>query len=197
MQYVFVLKETAVTVSHWYEVGEQDEEHGARVEVRALQQTPQRESMSASQLIVIDQVIFRADLFDLVGDRERPGNMKRAHYHTLFIGNDPDGRQWSRDLSANDPFQWLTQQLSALSSLAAGANFQLHDPEAEIAELEHHLPEIVDLARQSRGEVCTSAEACLDRTRHSRDTVLQQMSELRPQQPSVDPRVASLTSSAR
>lgn len=189
MQNAFVFGETAITVNHWYEVGEQDEEHGVRVEVRALQQVPQRETMAASQLIVLDQVIFRADLFDLIGEGESPGNMKRAHFHTIFIGNDPDGRQWSEDLSGQDPFSWLERQLSALEALAKNARLQLSDPAAEAGELRQHLPSILECARRNAGAACRSAAQCLELSRHGRGIVLQQMDEFRPGQRRVDPRV--------
>src|SRR5262245_27126837 len=59
----FVFEKTAVIVGPWWEPAEPPE-RGARVEVRLRADEPRRGSASAAQRVVIDQPVFRADLFD-------------------------------------------------------------------------------------------------------------------------------------
>ena len=62
MQQTFLFATVAVIVGPWHT----RTERGARVEVRLLADEAQRGSRAAAQRIVIDQPIFRADLFDRV-----------------------------------------------------------------------------------------------------------------------------------
>ena len=63
MHYAFVFEKVAVVIGPWWEPGDPPE-HGARVELRFRAAAPHRGSASAAQRIVIDQPLFRADLFD-------------------------------------------------------------------------------------------------------------------------------------
>ena len=65
MQQAFVFERVAVLVGPWHEPVEPPE-RGARVEVRLLANEPRRGSRSAAQRVVLDQPVFRADLFDQV-----------------------------------------------------------------------------------------------------------------------------------
>lgn len=132
MQEVFVFNEIAVIIRHWYEIGANGREHGARVEIRLLTPSPRRGDESASQLIAIDQPIWRADLFDLLGDE--PGTFGRAHYHHTFDGVEPTARDWDPELSA-DPISWCREQLSNLEKVIAASGATLIDPALEAVEL--------------------------------------------------------------
>jgi hypothetical protein len=113
MRQVSVFQKVAVVVGPWYEPADPPE-RGARVEVCLLADEPRRGSPSAAQRVVVDQPLFRADLFDQVGGP--PGNLRSAHFHPRFDGVEPSDRYWSDAIPA-DPVGWLTGQLSDLRRL--------------------------------------------------------------------------------
>ncbi len=117
MHQVFVFEKVAVVVGPWWEPGPPPE-RGARVELRFLSDEPHRGSESAAQRIVIDQPLFRADLFDQVDGPV--GNLRAAHFHSGFDGVEPRDREWPERLR-QDPTGWLTTQLSDLHEILAQA----------------------------------------------------------------------------
>jgi hypothetical protein len=185
MKRVFVLKETAVVVSHWYEVGERDEEHGVRIEVRTLAHPPRTGTGSAAQVINVDGIILRVDIFDVLG--KEPGNLERAHYHWRFDGRTPSDRAWDNSLR-EDPFAWLGERLSELPSLAKTAGIIVPDVDAEAADLRAAVPEIVAVAKSLAATECTAPSACLDATKESRHLVLDILAEVRGEA-GPDPRI--------
>jgi len=120
MLYAFVFENVAVLVGPWDEPGDPPEQ-GTRIEVRLTDLEPHRGSLSAAQRIVIDQPVFRADLFDRMDSP--PGNLLSAHFHPTFDGVEPCDRVW-RDEIKHDPTGWLAGELGDLEHLLrrAGAN---------------------------------------------------------------------------
>jgi hypothetical protein len=123
MRQVFVFQKVAVLVGPWHEPADPPE-RGARVEVRLLADEPRRGSWSAAQRIVVDQPVFRADLFDR-GDGP-PGNLRSAHSHPHFDGVEPCDRHWSNEIR-DDPTGWLAAELSDLRRLLARAGVDVDE----------------------------------------------------------------------
>jgi hypothetical protein len=117
MQHAFLFDKVAVIVRPWHEPMDPPE-LGARVEVRLLADEAWRGSRSAAQRIVIDEPLFRADLFDQV--EGPPGNLRSAHFHPAFDGVEPSVRTWADEVRA-DPTGWLTGQLGDLRQLVTRA----------------------------------------------------------------------------
>jgi hypothetical protein len=116
MYQLFVFEQIAVVVFPWQEPDEPV--RGTRVEVRLRAQEPHRGSESAAQRIVVDQPLFRADLFDRF---DKPGpNLLGAHFHAGFDGVEPHERQWPKEVRS-DPIGWLRAELGDLQSLLARA----------------------------------------------------------------------------
>jgi len=141
MRQVFVFKKVAVVVGPWHEPTDPSE-RGARVEVRLLADEPRRGSWSAAQRIVVDQPVFRADLFDR-GDGP-PGNLRSAHFHPLFEGVEPCDRHWSGEIQ-DDPTTWLAAELSDLPRLLARAGVDIDDAswlEDDAAALRDAVPRV-------------------------------------------------------
>jgi hypothetical protein len=113
MRQAFVFEKVAVLVGPWREPMDPPE-RGARVEVRLLADEPRRGSRSAAQRVVIDQPVFRADLFDQADGP--PGNLRSAHFHPRFEGVEPCDRHWPDGIRA-DPTGWLAAQLGDLPEL--------------------------------------------------------------------------------
>jgi hypothetical protein len=117
MLHAFVFEKIAVLVGPWWEPMDPPE-RGTRVEVRLQRDEPRRGSRSAAQRLVIDQPVFRADLFDQIGGP--PGNLRSAHFHPRFLGVEPCDRHWS-DAVNRDPLGWLAEQLGDLRQLCERA----------------------------------------------------------------------------
>jgi hypothetical protein len=168
MQEVFVFNEIAVIIRHWYEIGEHGREHGARVEIRRLTPSPRRGSESASQRITIDEPIWRADLFDLLGDE--PGTFGRAHYHHKFDGVEPTARDWAAELSA-DPLSWCRDQLSNLEELIPAAGATLQNIALEAQELQDACDRMIASVARCVGKNCPDPERCRAETRDAAATI--------------------------
>jgi hypothetical protein len=142
MQQAFVFEKVAVLVRTWHEPMEPPE-RGARVEVRLLADEPRRGSPSAAQRVVIDQPVFRADLFDQVDGP--PGNLLSAHFHPRFEGVEPCDRHWRDEIRA-DPIGWLEAQLGDLRRLLEESGVDVTDAqwiEEDAAALRAQVPSIV------------------------------------------------------
>jgi hypothetical protein len=113
MKQVFVFERVAVIVMPWHEPMDPPE-RGARVEIRLLGNEPPRGSRYAAERVVLDEPLFRADLFDQT--TAPPGNLNSAHFHATFYGIEPCDRMWSTDLK-QDAAAWLAHQLSDLRAL--------------------------------------------------------------------------------
>ena len=70
MQQVFAFNELAIAVRHWFEIGPDDDEHGARLEIRRIARHPHRGSESAPQVLELRRRITKASLMVPVGERE-------------------------------------------------------------------------------------------------------------------------------
>jgi len=93
MQQVFVFEKVAVLVRTWHEPMEPPE-RGARVEVRLLADEPRRGSPSAAQRVVIDQPVFRADLFDQVDGPIGVSRLRFSRYRTIIRRGANAWRWW-------------------------------------------------------------------------------------------------------
>jgi hypothetical protein len=192
----FVFNEIAIIVRHWFEIGPEDNEHGARIEVRRVVSHEHRGSESAPQLIEIDDIIWRADLFDTLS--EKPGNFARAHHHVHFDGIEPVDRDWDDRLSA-DPFGWVEEQLEALPDLLAARGAELQDVEGDANDVRRNLPAIMAAARACAATECTNPKQCADQTRDATEIVAIQASLFRSDAPggARDPRVANVEATSR
>ncbi len=142
MHHAFVFEKVAVVVGPWSEPGDPPE-RGARLELRFLTPEPRRGSESAAQRIVIDDPLFRADLFDRVDGP--PGNLRAAHFHAGFDGVEPRDRQWPAGIR-EDPAAWLTEELGDLCRLLgrSGVDIGAADwVDADAAALRDALPAII------------------------------------------------------
>ncbi len=138
----FVFEKVAVLVFPWHEPM-QPPERGARIEVRLLADEPPRGTRFAAQRVVIDQPVFRADLFDQTDGP--PGNLRSAHFHPRFDGVEPCERQWRDDVKV-DPTGWLGAQLGDLRQLLEQSGVDAGDGAAldrDAAALRDAVPDVV------------------------------------------------------
>ena len=143
-----MFERVAVLVRTWHEPMDPPE-RGARVEVRLLADEPWRGTRSAAQRVVIDQPVFRADLFDQVDGP--PGNLSSAHFHPRFHGVEPCDRHWLDEIRS-DPTGWLATQLSDLRGLLEESGVDLTDAallDTDAAAVRAAVPGIVAAVEQS------------------------------------------------
>ncbi|MDN3359319.1 hypothetical protein [Actinomadura sp. DC4] len=159
MLHAFVYNETAILVRHWFEISVKDShlEHGVRLELRLREPQPHRGSESASQRLVVDRPLWRADLFDRVDGT--PGGFEAAHYHPRFSGDEPCERDWAEEIRAT-PFEWLQGELSDIAAVAERAGAPLSAAAADAEQIRADAPEIVAVARSRAAIQCGSAEQC-------------------------------------
>jgi len=158
----------AVLVRHWFEIDLADAsmEHGCRVELRQIAPAEHRGSESAAQVVAADRPLWRADLFDRLGDE--PGTFAAAHFHPSFEGNEPCDRVWDEELTAN-PWGWLRQQVLDFGSGSASQPARLaHD---DAADLRGMADEVVSVAQRFSPARCRSTADCYALTRDARQSV--------------------------
>jgi hypothetical protein len=156
--HAFVYNETAILVRHWFEVSLADShlEHGVRLELRLRTPQPHRGSESAAQRIVLDEPLWRADLFDRVDGT--PGAFEAGHFHPRFTGPEPSARNWAEEIKAT-PWEWLHGQLGDLAAVCAAAGVSLPDA-ADASQVRADAPAIVAVAQSRAATQCGSAEQC-------------------------------------
>jgi hypothetical protein len=150
----YVFEGVAVLVGPWHEPMTPPE-RGTRVEVRVLENAPKMGSRFAAERVVLDQPVFRADLFD---QTDQPaGNLAAAHFHPGFEGIEPSDRVWE-DVIKTDPTGWLAGELSDLPGLlkrggfdAAGADWL----DADAVAVRDAVPTIVAAVEATWAEVRT------------------------------------------
>ena len=143
-----MFEKVAVLVRTWQEPMNPPE-RGARVEVRLLADEPWRGTRSAAQRVVIDQPVFRADLFDQVDGP--PGNLRSAHFHPRFHGVEPCDRHWHDDVRV-DPTGWLAAQLGDLRRLLDESGVDVTDAtwiDGDAASLRDVVPTIEDAVERA------------------------------------------------
>ena len=176
MQQILALSRCAVIARHWFEIDLNDAsmEHGARIELRELVPAPHRGTESAAQVVTADRPLWRADLFDRLGDP--PGSYGVAHFHPEFAGPEPCPRTWDAGLTAS-PWDWLARQV-ATTGAASGHGAWPLDPD-DARELGGLAATVVAMARRFAPEGCGSAASCFLLTRDVRESVQLMIAYLR------------------
>ena len=151
---VFCFRTLGITVEDLYLIDPDPDrgghERGVRVELRLLDEPAWRGSPNASQPVVVDRAVWRADFLESVAGG--PGSKDRMHHHPGMLGNEPGRRVFAPGLTA-DPMGWLRLQLSdVLPHLeAAGVDTRPHRASAEA--LREAAPEVVGTVATVLGEV--------------------------------------------
>ena len=151
MLHVFGFENVGVAVGDLYFVdprpgpGQDGAERGVRLEVRLLACRPTEGSIYASQPILVDRPIWRADLLESVAGG--PGTWDRTHHHPKMRGWEPGSRQFDAAMSS-DPLGFVADQLGDLPALVAGADLDagvISDRDTE--QLRAAVPEIMATTR--------------------------------------------------
>jgi hypothetical protein len=167
----FVYSQSAVLIRHWFQLDRFSGlmEHGVRVELRLVEPQPHRGTESAAQRLVVDQPIWRADLFDRIDGK--PGSFDAAHFHPWFDDEyEPCDRQWSSDLKVR-PWDWVENQLGQLEKLLDPGGTQRSDRvpvegfDLDAVDLKADAKDIADVAEKFSAQHCRSGGECFRLTR--------------------------------
>jgi hypothetical protein len=152
MRHAFIFEGIAVLVGPWHEPMDPPE-RGARVEVRRLGDEPRRGTRFAAQKVVIDQPLFRADLFDQVD--QPPVNLRAAHFHPRFDDVEPCDRVWKEEIQ-KEPMRWLVSELEDLPGLIERSAVDVAHAdwvERDAKELRSAIPSIIDAVKATWRDV--------------------------------------------
>ncbi|GAA3974526.1 hypothetical protein GCM10023085_66310 [Actinomadura viridis] len=127
-------------------------ERGVRVELRLLPPQPWRGSVNASQPVVADRAVWRADLLETAAGG--PGTRDRMHFHPGMIANEPGRRVFVPELT-EDPMGWLEGQLIDAVALLEAAGVE--NPET--------YRDSADTLREGLAEVVATVSTVLDGVR--------------------------------
>jgi len=176
VQQILALSRCAVIARHWFEIDLDDAsmEHGARIELRELVPQRHRGSESAAQVVTVDRPLWRADLFDRIGDP--PGSYRVAHFHPRFADNEPCPRAWDAALTAS-PWDWLNDQVASAGAASGHGAWPLEPDDA--SELAGLADPVVAMTRAFAPDSCDTAAACFGLTRDVAESVQLMMSYLR------------------
>lgn len=140
---VFCFTTLGITVEDLYLIDPDPDrgghERGVRVELRLLEPRPHRGSLNASQPVVVDRAVWRADFLESVAGG--PGTKDRMHHHPGMADNEPGRRVFDPDLTA-DPMGWLKRRLTDVQPLLKAAG--VDDPHDRAATaIRDAVPELV------------------------------------------------------
>ncbi len=151
MLHVFGFENVGVAVSDLYFVdphpgpGQEGAERGVRLEVRLLARPPASGSIYASQPILVDRPVWRADLLESVAGG--PGTWDRTHHHPKMRDWEPGTRQFDDAMSA-DPIGFVGDQLRDLPGMLRGAGVATDAvTDEDTILLRAAVPEILDTVR--------------------------------------------------
>lgn len=141
VKYAWIFGRVIVLVEYFEQIGPDEIEGGARVEVRRLEKElvpGATAAVSGFRVLPVSDGIWRADLFHLLN---RPGHHPIYHYHPKFTDGDVGEREFDPGLTA-DHIGWSLAQVSDLKGLLAGAGFAALAADIDDEDLRAVLPQI-------------------------------------------------------
>lgn len=157
---VFCFHTLGITVEDLYLIDPDPDrgghERGVRVELRLLERPPWRGSPNASQPVIADRAVWRADLLESVTGG--PGSKDRMHHHPGMVGNEPGRRVFVPGLT-DDPIGWLEHQLSDVLPHLEAAGVDTYPHHASAEALREATPEITGTVATVLNEVRTGTLA--------------------------------------
>ncbi len=120
VKYAWIFGRVAVLVEYFEQIGPDEIEGGARVEVRRVEKElipGAPAAVAGFRVLPVSEGIWRADLFHLLN---RPGDHPIYHYHPNFGDGDVGEREFDLDLTA-DHLAWAVTQVADLKQVLATA----------------------------------------------------------------------------
>jgi hypothetical protein len=156
VKYAWIFGRVAVLVEYFEQIGPDEIEGGARVEIRRVEKElvpGAAPAVSGFRVLPVSDGIWRADLFHLLN---KPGDNPIYHYHPNFGDGDVGEREFEPGLTA-DHLGWALEQVADLKGLLREAGHAELAADVDDDELEAILPQVkaalqhVDAGRQQWG----------------------------------------------
>ena len=120
VKYVWIFGRVAVIVEYFEQIGPDDIEGGARVEIRRVETElipGAPAAVSGFRVLPVTHGIWRADLFHLLN---KPGDKAIYHYHPNFHDGDVGEREFDPGLTG-DHLAWAHDRVADLKGLLRNA----------------------------------------------------------------------------
>jgi hypothetical protein len=122
VKYGWIFGRVIVLVEYFEQIGPDEIEGGARVEVRRVEKElipGAPAAVSGFRVLPVSEGIWRADLFHLLN---KPGDRAIYHYHPNFVDGDVGEREFQPGLT-KDHLAWALAQVADLHGLLRTAGF--------------------------------------------------------------------------
>jgi len=122
VKFAWIFGRVIVLVEYFEQIGPDEIEGGARVEVRRIEKElvpGAAAAVSGFRVLPVSEGVWRADLFHLLN---RPGDRPIYHYHPNFIDGDVGEREFDAGLTA-DHLGWAFEQVADLRGLLETAGY--------------------------------------------------------------------------
>ncbi len=141
VKYAWVFGRVMVLVEYFEQIGPDEIEGGARVEVRRVEKElipGAPAAVSGFRVMPVSEGIWRADLFHVLN---RPGDRAIYHYHPNFIDGDVGEREFDPGLTASH-LDWALERVADLTGLLRTAGFGELAADVDDADLRTILPQV-------------------------------------------------------
>jgi hypothetical protein len=141
VKYAWIFGRVAVLVEYFEQIGPDEIEGGARVEVRRVEKElipGAPAAVSGFRVLPVSEGIWRADLFHLLN---KPGDRPIYHYHPNFHDGDVGEREFDPGLTG-DHLGWALAQVRDLKGLIRTAGYGELAADVDDEDLEAILPQV-------------------------------------------------------
>jgi hypothetical protein len=141
VKFGWIFGRVIVLVEYFEQIGPDEIEGGARMEVRRVEKElvpGAAAAVSGFRVLPVSEGIWRADLFHLLN---KPGDKPIYHYHPNFIDGDVGEREFDPGLTS-DHLGWAVTQVSNLKELLATAGFGELAADIDDEDLRAVLPQV-------------------------------------------------------
>jgi len=141
VKYAWMFGRVIVLVEYFEQIGPDEIEGGARVEVRRVDKdlVPGAPAgVSGFRVLPVGEGIWRADLFHVLS---KPGSRAIYHYHPNFVDGDVGEREFDPGLTASH-LDWALAQVANITGLLETAGFGELAADVDADDLRTILPQV-------------------------------------------------------
>ena len=141
VKYAWIFGRVMVLVEYFEQIGPDEIEGGARVEVRRVEKElipGAPAAVSGFRVLPVSEGIWRADLFHLLN---KPGDNPIYHYHPNFHDGDVGEREFDPGLTG-DHLGWALEQVRNLKGVLRTAGYGELAADVDDDDLEAILPQV-------------------------------------------------------
>ena len=141
VKYAWIFGRVILLVEYFEQIGPDEIEGGARVEIRRVEKeliSGAPAAVSGFRVLPVGDGIWRADLFHLLN---KPGDRPIYHYHPSFIDGDVGEREFDPGLTS-DHLDWALRQVADIKGVLRTAGFADLAADVDDDDLRAVLPQV-------------------------------------------------------